>query len=106
MDDKWSALEKYNLWNGNSYKLGLLRTSYINKIHAFVGNKLVKVLVGQRRSGKSYILRQIASGLISDLGVHPNNILYINKEYLEFDFIDNYQELEKLYQLYLSLIHI
>lgn len=100
MDDKWSALEKYNLWNGNSYKLGLLRTSYINKIHAFVGNKLVKVLVGQRRSGKSYILRQIASGLISDLGVHPNNILYINKEYLEFDFIDNYQELEKLYQLY------
>jgi predicted AAA+ superfamily ATPase len=55
MDDKWSALEKYNLWNGNSYKLGLLRTSYINKIHAFVGNKLVKVLVGQRRSGKSYI---------------------------------------------------
>ena len=42
MDDKWSALEKYNLWNGNSYKLGLLRTSYINKIHAFVGNKLVK----------------------------------------------------------------
>ncbi len=22
MDDKWSALEKYNLWNGNSYKLG------------------------------------------------------------------------------------
>lgn len=45
-------------------------------------------------------MRQIASGLISDLGVHPNNILYINKEYLEFDFIDNYQELEKLYQLY------
>ena len=100
MDDKWSALEKYNLWNGNSYKLGLERTSYINKIHAFVGNTLVKVLIGQRRSGKSYILRQIASGLISDLGVHPNNILYINKEYLEFDFIDNYQELEKLYQLY------
>ena len=43
MDDKWSTLEKYNLWNGNSYKLGLLRTSYINKIHAFVGNKLVKL---------------------------------------------------------------
>ena len=37
MDDKWSALEKYNLWNGNSYKLGLLCTSYINKIHALWG---------------------------------------------------------------------
>ena len=100
MDEKWSALEKYNLWNGNSYKLGLIRTTYINKLHAFIGNRLVKVLIGQRRSGKSYILRQIASSLVTDRNVHPTNILYINKEYLEFDFIDNYQELEKLYQLY------
>ena len=37
MDDKWSTLEKYNLWNGNSYKLGLLRTSYINKKAAGCG---------------------------------------------------------------------
>lgn len=100
MDEKWSALEKYNLWNGNSYKLGFIRTTYMNKLHAFIGNRLVKVLIGQRRSGKSYILRQIASSLVTDRNVHPTNILYINKEYLEFDFIDNYQELEKLYQLY------
>ena len=24
MDDKWSALEKYNLWNGNSYLTAVL----------------------------------------------------------------------------------
>ena len=23
MDDKWKALEKYNLWGGNTYQLGL-----------------------------------------------------------------------------------
>lgn len=100
MDDKWSALEKYNLWNGNTYQLGLERTTYTDKIRTFVGNRLVKVLVGQRRSGKSYILRQMASGLISEMGVNPDNILYINKEYLEFDFIEDYKELEKLYQIY------
>lgn len=100
MDDKWNALEKYNLWNGNFYKLGFIRTSYTNRVQAFIGNKLVKVLIGQRRSGKSYILRQIASSLITERSIHPDNILYINKEYLEFDFIDNYKELEQLYQLY------
>lgn len=100
MDDKWSALEKYNLWNGNAYQLGLKRRFYTGRIDTFVGNRLVKVLVGQRRSGKSYILRQIASGLVSKRGVHPDNILYINKEFLEFDFIEDYKELERLYRLY------
>lgn len=100
MDEKWKALEKYNLWKGNTYQLGLERTSYIDKIDTFVGNSLIKVLVGQRRSGKSYILRQIASKLVSDRKVNPNNILYINKEYLEFDFIENYRELEDLYRMY------
>ena len=63
-------------------------------------NNLVKVLIGQRRSGKSYILRQIASSLVSERGVNPANILYINKEYLEFDFIDDYKALESLYRFY------
>lgn len=96
---------KYNLWNGNSYKLGLRRTSYLSKIHAFIGTGLVKVLVGQRRSGKSYILRQVASALVSDMGIRPDNILYINKEYLDFDFIESYKELESLYRLYRSRLN-
>lgn len=50
MDDKWKALEKYNLWGGNTYQLGLERKSYTDKIGNFVGNNLVKVLIGQRRS--------------------------------------------------------
>lgn len=100
MDDKWKALEKYNLWKGNTYRLGLERKSYTDKIGHFVGNNLVKVLIGQRRSGKSYILRQLASSLVTERGVNPSNILYINKEYLEFDFIDDYRALESLYRFY------
>ena len=100
MDDKWNALEKYNLWGGNTYQLGLERKSYTDKIGNFVGNNLVKVLIGQGRAGKSYILRQIASSLVSERGVNPANILYINKEYLEFDFIDDYKALESLYRFY------
>lgn len=100
MDDKWKALEKYNLWGGNKYQLGLERKSYTDKIGTFVGNCLIKVLIGQRRAGKSYILRQVAAALVSDRGVNPANVLYINKEYLEFDFIEDYKELENLYRTY------
>lgn len=103
MDDRFKALEKYNLWNGGSYNLGLRRKSYTDKIGDFIGNRLVKVLVGQRRSGKSYILRQVVAGLISS-GVNPSNLLYINKEFIEFDFLTDYTDLENLYCLYRDTI--
>jgi hypothetical protein len=105
MDEKFEALKKYNLWNGNSYNLGLERRSYTDKIISFIGNNLVKVLIGQRRSGKSYILRQVAASLVSSHGVNPANILYINKEYLEFDFITDYKDLESIYRLYRNAIN-
>ena len=100
MDERWEALQKYNLWRGNSYNLGLQRKLYTGKINHFIGSNLVKVLVGQRRSGKSYILRQLLSGLISSFGVKPENVLYINKEFLAFDFIEDYNDLESVYRLY------
>ena len=99
MDEKFAALKKYNFWDGNIPALGYLRKHYTDKIADYVGNKLVKVLVGQRRSGKSYILRQIAHRLIGQ-GVDPRNILYINKEFTEFDFLGDYKDLEALLQLY------
>ena len=94
-----SAIKKYNFWDKNQVELGFLRTSYTDKIGQYIGNKLVKVLVGQRRAGKSYILRQIAAQLISN-GTSPNNMLYLNKEYLDFLAIQTYQHLEDLFQLY------
>ena len=71
-------IRKYNLWDGNVPELGFLRTNYTDQIHAATGNKLVKVLIGQRRAGKSFVLRQLAKRLM-DEGVPAQNILYINK---------------------------
>ncbi len=53
-----NSIRKYNFWNNNSIDSGYERTLYTEKIGQYIGNKLVKVLVGQRRAGKSYILRQ------------------------------------------------
>ncbi|MDL2228410.1 ATP-binding protein [Odoribacter sp. OttesenSCG-928-L07] len=99
MEENFKSLEKFNFWNGNVPELGFIRTDYTNKILNYTNNKLVKVLVGQRRVGKSYILRQIASRLI-DNGINPKNIFYVNKEFTEFDFLTDYTDLENLLSLY------
>ncbi len=99
MEEKFNILKKYNFWNGNVPEQGFLRLDYLNAIRSFFHNKLVKVIVGQRRTGKSYILRQIANDLISN-GVHPHNIFYLNKEFIDFDFVNHYTDLEELIKLY------
>lgn len=54
------------------------RQSYVNHILRFIDKGLMIALTGQRRVGKSYILRQLAAEL---LAMNPNaNIIYINKE--------------------------
>jgi predicted AAA+ superfamily ATPase len=75
MDDKSKVLKKYNFWGGNTPVLGFIRTGYTDKIYAYKGNRLIKVLVGQRRVGKSYVLRQLASKLIES-GVEKKNIFF------------------------------
>lgn len=99
MEYNFAALEKYNFWDGNVLEMGFSRTDYTEKIMDYTGNKLVKVLVGQRRTGKSYILRQIAHRLILS-GVNPHNIFYINKEFTDFDTIANFKDLENLLSIY------
>lgn len=99
MEEYFLALKKYNFWNGNVPELGFSRTDYTNKIISYTGNKLVKVLVGQRRVGKSFILRQLANRLIEG-GVNPLNIFYINKEFIDFDFIVDFNDLNRLLKLY------
>ena len=67
------------------------RPFYIKKIRPFIGKSLIKVLVGQRRVGKSFLLLQLRD-IIHEM--HPETqIIYINKELQEFSFITNAKEL-------------
>ena len=102
MTDNFAILKKYNFWDGLFPDLGFIRTDYLDKIRLFTGNNLVKVLVGQRRAGKSFILRQTIQDLVAQ-GVSPVNIFYLNKEYTDFDFVADYKDLEQLIKAYLEL---
>lgn len=69
----------------------LKRKYYLEKIKPFIDKRLIKVIVGQRRVGKSYLLFQIMD-IIRDQN-KTANIIYINKELNEFEYIKNYQDL-------------
>ncbi len=66
------------------------RQNYIDKIKPFINKRIIKMLTGQRRVGKSYLLFR----LIEELQKEPdNNIIYINKEDISFTGIKNEQDL-------------
>ena len=99
MNEKIAIIEKYNLWEAKTFDFGFKREEYTEKIVDFIGNRLIKVLVGQRRSGKSYILRQVGKQLI-DNGVNPENTLFINREFADLDFLRTYKDLDELIKSY------
>ena len=70
----------------------IYRAAYYKQIEPYIGdNKLIKVLIGQRRVGKSYILFQLMEEIKKR---NPAmEILYINKEDYAFDFIKSYSDL-------------
>ena len=51
MEDNFALLEKSNFWNGNIPKLGYIRNIYATEIFDYLGDRLIEVLVGQRRAG-------------------------------------------------------
>lgn len=63
------------------------RPLYTNRIKPFIDKGIIKVLTGQRRVGKSFILLQLMSDIKKE---NPEaNIIYINKENEKFRFIKN-----------------
>lgn len=99
MLEYFESLKKYNPWDREIQKTGFRRSSYLSEIEKSLGTRLIKVLVGQRRTGKSYILRQIV-GLLIEHGVNPGNVCYINMEMVEFADIDDFLKLNELVELY------
>ena len=68
------------------------RQTYIDKIEKYLGKETIIVLVGQRRVGKSCILKMIRDDKIAD---SDNNVIYIDKEKCQYDAIQTYQDLNE-----------
>jgi len=72
----------------------LKREMYLSRIRGFYDSDLVKILVGIRRCGKSVILKQIMNEL-TEKDVDKEHIIYVNFEFIEYENLQNYKELNK-----------
>lgn len=70
------------------------RSDYLKKIKPYLGKKLAKVIIGMRRCGKSYFMRQLRDQFLKE-GVKEELVLLIDMEEIENDFIKTYSDLAK-----------
>ena len=69
----------------------LKREKYLSRVRPYFNKQLIKVITGQRRVGKSCLLKQIAAELAE---INPSaNMIFIDKEKFEFDGIKTYMHL-------------
>ena len=73
------------------------RQSYIDKIEKYLVKETIIVLVGQRRVGKSCILKMIRDDKMAD---SDNNVIYIDKEKWQYDAIQTYKDLNEYIERY------
>lgn len=68
----------------------ILRNNYLDRIKRYLGKNTIIILTGQRRVGKSYILRSLRDKVSGEDGT---NIIFVDKEKHEYDAIKTYQDL-------------
>ncbi len=91
-------LNDWNLWRGDLYE-GISRDEYLERILKFLESNMIVTIIGIRRVGKSFIIRQVANRLSKR--VSKNEILIINFEDRRFPLLDDYG-LQQIFEVYLK----
>ena len=98
-DDITKILKTWNLWD-HEIDYGIMRNLYVNRITSLINESTINIIIetGIRRSGKSFIAKQVAKKLV-EAKVPRKNILIINLE--DERLIErNYDLLLKIYATY------
>lgn len=92
-------LVDWNFWR-RELNTGIKREEYVGRAESFLKTNMILSILGVRRSGKSFIMRQTAKTFINR-GLDPEEILIINFEDRRFtDFSVNV--LDEIYNTYLE----
>ena len=76
-DEQFKLIDQLNYWSNLPKESGYIRTEYVTVVMKYFGSSVTKVLVGQRRCGKSTILKQIIGALLKNK-TPKQNILFLN----------------------------
>lgn len=68
------------------------RREYLSKLISFKDKHIIKVITGIRRCGKSTLL-DLFKEYLKSVGVEDNQIISINFENINFDFLTDYKKL-------------
>ena len=92
-------IKKYNKFD--DFEIWFIRKRYLDLIKGSIGIWwLIKVIIGQRRVWKSFIMKQIINLLRKEKKVKDKNILYINFEYEIFSSLNNSEKLSEIINNY------
>jgi len=82
----------------------IARPFYNDWLKKYLNSNVIKVVTWMRRVWKSYLLKYLIQDIVKDNFTNINNIFYINKEDLEFDYIKDYSDLNNKFKIFLSEI--
>jgi len=93
-------LAEYNFWNNEKIDVGFIRQTYLDQLASLLGNSLIKIVLGQRRTGKSFVLRMLMRHLIQSHDVPQKNVFYVNMDIQSLRFIRNSEVLMDVLDAY------
>ena len=73
------------------------RPTYTSRISKMFGRGLIIALTGQRRVGKSFLMKKVIQDLETDVS---NHIVYLNLEKEGLGFLNNHQILNNLHGVF------
>jgi hypothetical protein len=97
-----TILEDWNFWK-KEINTGVIRNLYLEKLKKNITTDQIITITGARRSGKSFIMRQLAKNL-ADEGIDKKQILMVNFEDPRFTQLDT-KLLQKIYETYLESLN-
>lgn len=92
-------LNDWNFWE-KDIASGIKREFYLKKMKDLLSGEQVIAITGPRRSGKSFLMRQLAKELVKD-GAEKSDILMVNLEDPRFPLLDK-ESLQRIYEVYLE----
>ncbi len=97
----FTILNEWNFWD-KDFDTGIKRGYYLKKLKKLVSSEQIVSIIGARRSGKSYIMRQFIKDLIKN-GKKSKEILFINFEDPRFINLDH-KLLQDIFAVYLEYV--
>ena len=77
----------------------IIRNEYMDKIERLIDKDPIKIIIGVRRSGKTYLLKNIYHYLLKR-DIPESNIFFISFESMKYNYIENSKQLdEKIIEL-------